>query len=131
MMGIKGKNFVVALKLIIFILTICELFSPLNSVIAAVEPKVEPISSSDVKINVVSDTGQKIKSLTLNMTLEQKVGQMIFYAFRWDSAGKAFTKIDKNIEKMIKDYGFGGMILFSENIQSTAQVTDFIKSILL
>jgi len=71
---------------------------------------------------------EKAEILIKDMTIEQKIGQMLFCEFRWNALGKV-TKIDNNIKKIINDYGIGGVVLFSENIQSTKQVTDFIHSL--
>ena len=64
-----------------------------------------------------------------NMTLEQKVGQMFFCAFRYSQNGGGIVEINSGIEKTIKDCGVGGVILFSENIHSAKQVTDFIQNL--
>ena len=116
------KNSVFLIKFIIFILIICELISPIN-IISAVS-----VSSTETKINLISPE-HRINSLISNMSLEQKVGQMFFYNFRWDSSGNIITKINQNIEAIIKYYNLGGIILFSENIQDAKQVADFIKDL--
>jgi len=124
-MRIKKKRIAILTRLILFMLLICELLSPFYPVSAG----VAPVTNSNIKINIVSSAEQKIKSMVMGMTLEQKVGQMFFHMFRRDSSGNNVTKLDKNMEKIIKDYGFGGFILFTENIQNTKQVTDFIKDL--
>ena len=77
---------------------------------------------------VGSDINQKIETMIKDMTIEQKVGQMIFYAFRWNNRGKV-TKVDDNISQVVKGYGLGGVALFSENIQSKSQVTEYIADL--
>lgn len=64
-----------------------------------------------------------------DMTLEQKIGQMIMPAFRtWtqNGASRDVTELFPGIEKAIKTYGFGGVILFSENCQGTEQTARLV-----
>lgn len=74
-------------------------------------------------------TEQKVDELMKDMTLSQKVGQMIFYAFRRNADGTGVTKMNKFIKDSIDYYGIGGIALFSENIHSTEQVTDYINEL--
>lgn len=64
-----------------------------------------------------------------DMTLEQKIGQMLMPAFRtWTENGvsRDVTKLYPGIEKAVKTYGFGGVILFSENCQGTEQTARLV-----
>ena len=74
-------------------------------------------------------TQQKIEESIKKMTLEQKVGQMFFCAFRRDNDNNGIIKIDDDIKKTIRDYNIGGVVLFSENIQNSEQVTDYIRDL--
>jgi len=78
---------------------------------------------------IILNTEQKIEALIENMTLEQKVGQMFFCAFRQDNAGNDIVEIDENIKNIIKDCGIGGVVLFSENIKDINQVTEYIRDL--
>ena len=108
-------------KIIILVLTAA-------AIIALALPVLTGSAKEAVKTESESDMEKKIELLIKEMTLEQKVGQMFFCAFRWNTAGR-ITKIDSNIEKTIKDYNIGGIVLFSENVQTEKQVTDFINGL--
>ena len=69
-----------------------------------------------------------VEEIIAGMTIEQKVGQMFFAAFRRNATG-GITQINQNITNAINNYNIGGVILFSENIQSPQQVTDYIASL--
>lgn len=63
-----------------------------------------------------------------NMTLEEKVGQMLMPDFRnWE--GENVTEMLPEIEEMVEAYHLGGVILFRENVVTTEQtaklVTDY------
>ena len=72
---------------------------------------------------------QIIEDLIINMTLEEKVGQMFFCAFRQDSTWSDIVGINDEIKHIIKNYNIGGVVLFSENIQSAEQVTNYINDL--
>ena len=99
-------------------------------------PEFPPISTEPVPPSESTPTSEtappsdfSIEWLIQNMTLKQKVGQMFFHAFRQDNNGKHITKINQNIIDIINNYNIGGVILFSENIQSAQQVTDYINAL--
>ena len=60
------------------------------------------------------------------MTLRQKIAQMMMPDFRkWqtesDSGQKNFQVMNDEVAQIIKDYDFGGVILFAENVAQTDQ----------
>ncbi|MDQ0199171.1 glycoside hydrolase family 3 protein [Neobacillus ginsengisoli] len=62
-----------------------------------------------------------------NMSLEEKVGQMLMPDFRtWN--GQNVTEIKPEIEQLVKDYHLGGVILFRENVVTTEQTTKLVNS---
>ena len=58
----------------------------------------------------------------IQLTLEQKVGQMIM-------AGFPSTKQDAHIEKLIREYNIGNIDLFSRNIGSVKELADLLGKI--
>ncbi len=66
-----------------------------------------------------------------NMTLEEKVGQMLMPDFR-TMDGKDVTELTPKIEALVKKYHLGGVILFRENVVTTEQtarlVADYQKT---
>ena len=79
-----------------------------------------------------AETDAKVQAADMvkQMTLEQKLGQMIMPAFRtWTDASGATTNVtavNPQIADAIKEYGFGGIILFAENLAGTRQTTELI-----
>lgn len=59
------------------------------------------------------------------LTLEEKIGQMLMPDFRTYNA-EAVTNMTPEIERIIKDYHLGGVILFSENLVDTEQAVRLI-----
>lgn len=57
----------------------------------------------------------KVSRLLENMTIEEKIGQMIVGGFQ-------STEPDEHIKRMIKDYHMGGVILFDRNMDTPSQV---------
>ena len=70
----------------------------------------------------------KVESLMEEMTLRQKITQMMMVDFRnWDenlndSIGAAdFTEMNDQVKEVIETYHFGAVIYFADNIQKTEQ----------
>ena len=67
--------------------------------------------------------GQAIKQ----MTMEEKVGQMLMPDFRtWK--GKNVTEMNAEIAQLVKDYHLGGVILFRENTVTAEQTTKLVSA---
>ena len=67
-----------------------------------------------------------VDNLMSKMTLRQKIAQMMMPDFRkWqtesDSGQKNFQVMNDEVAQIIKDYDFGGVILFAENVAQTDQ----------
>ncbi|MGM9920973.1 MAG: glycoside hydrolase family 3 N-terminal domain-containing protein [Bhargavaea sp.] len=78
-----------------------------------------------VKVSVIKETGDRynlVDNAISQMTMEEKVGQMLMPDFRnWK--GKNVTEMLPEIERLVKDYHLGGVILFRENVVTTEQTT--------
>ncbi len=61
-----------------------------------------------------------------NMTVEQKVGQLFFCAFRRDDRNIPITVWNENVEKTIQQYHIGGVVLVGENIDTEQQTKQLI-----
>ncbi|MBR6646163.1 MAG: beta-hexosaminidase, partial [Clostridia bacterium] len=71
---------------------------------------------------------EEISALMNNMSLRDKVTQMMMMEFRyWDedtsdnTAQKNFTVMNDQVRKIIEDYNFGAVIYFAQNLVSTEQ----------
>ncbi len=74
----------------------------------------------------VGATTSRVDSLLSNMSLRQKITQMMMVDFRkWKSEGEEeatdFTKMNSEVQKIVEDYDFGSVIFFANNIKETEQ----------
>lgn len=80
------------------------------------------------KVTIIKKKGKKydlVSHALKNMTLEEKIGQMLMPDFRkWN--GQNVTEMLPEIEQLVKDYHLGGVILFRENVVTTAQTTRLV-----
>lgn len=82
------------------------------------EDKTKPVS-------YYQDSGtidEKVSVMLENMTLEEKIGQLMVVGFQSSDP-------DEHIEKMIKDYHVGGVILFDRNMDSPSQVAELTNQL--
>jgi len=71
------------------------------------------------------DQATKIVS---EMTIEEKVGQMLMPDFRnWNSSG--FTVMNDEVKGVIEKYHLGGVILFAENVKGTEQTARLVDGL--
>lgn len=63
-----------------------------------------------------------IKKVISNMTLEEKIGQLLII-------GIEDTEVDDHVRKMIEEYKVGGFILFKHNISNADQATELLNSL--
>lgn len=70
-----------------------------------------------------TDTKGRIIEKTIeNMTLDEKIGQMIL-------AGFDGTEVNEELNELIQDNKVGGVILFKRNIETSFQAKELIKSV--
>ena len=87
----------------------------------------------------VKAASSRVETLLSNMTLRQKITQMMMVDFRyWDEdlsngaqsgAGYEFTKMNSQVQKVVEDYDFGSIIYFAQNIQETEQSYQLSKDL--
>jgi beta-N-acetylhexosaminidase len=66
-----------------------------------------------------------VDGLLRSMTLEEKIGQMLFPAFRTEE-GRAVTEITLQVSQALRQYHVGGVILFRENLVTADQTIRLI-----
>lgn len=82
-------------------------------------------------VSLMSDdeNAKKATEIVSKMTLEQKIAQMLMPSFRyWKTGDKigGVPELNDAIRNCIKEHGFGGIIVFAENIQGTEQTVRLI-----
>ncbi|MDK0905774.1 glycoside hydrolase family 3 N-terminal domain-containing protein [Clostridium perfringens] len=83
---------------------------------------------------MATDSYSKAKEIVSNMTLEEKLGQMIMPDFRmWQEEGTKepsdLTEINSEVAEVIDKYDLGGVILFAENVKEISQTTTLIHDL--
>lgn len=82
----------------------------------------------------VGATTSRVDSLLSNMSLRQKITQMMMVDFRqWKTADEEaksdFTKMNSEVQKIVEDYDFGSVIFFANNIKETEQSFDLTMNL--
>nr|WP_230500992.1 glycoside hydrolase family 3 N-terminal domain-containing protein [Sutcliffiella rhizosphaerae] len=94
----------------------------------AVDYKKEKGKKPSSVPSIVKEKGKRYELIShaiQNMTLEEKIGQMLMPDFRnWN--GQNVTEMLPEIERLVKDYHLGGVILFRENVVTTEQTTRLV-----
>ncbi|MFZ5985833.1 MAG: glycoside hydrolase family 3 protein [Bacillota bacterium] len=86
--------------------------------------------TTDKELKSMEDKSSDIIAALINtMTLEEKVGQLFIAAFRKNIDGKPVHFLDGNTKSKIEKYHLGGVILFSENIDTIPQTTKLINDL--
>ncbi|WP_164828461.1 glycoside hydrolase family 3 protein, partial [Streptococcus sp. DD11] len=80
------------------------------------------------------EISEKVRSLLSEMTIRQKITQMLMPDFRkWQQSGEAgqtdMTELNKEVAEAIDKYDFGGVILFAENVKGTAQTLSLTQAL--
>ncbi|MDR2899474.1 MAG: glycoside hydrolase family 3 protein [Clostridiales bacterium] len=81
--------------------------------------KPEPVESEEIQLSPAEE-------ILRHMTLKEKVGQLFITAYRKNEDGSGITGLNDESAKAIKDYHIGGVVLFSENIQTILQTQSYI-----
>lgn len=84
---------------------------------------------ASMAVSGVGATTSRVDSLLSNMSLRQKITQMMMVDFRqWKTADEEaksdFTKMNSEVQKIVEDYDFGSVIFFANNIKETEQSFD-------
>ncbi len=80
----------------------------------------------------ITDSDKRCEKILGEMTTEQKIGQMIVAAVRskpegiGDEGNTDVTELTDTIRESIEDCGYGGIILFNNNFETTSSVTTLI-----
>ncbi len=70
-----------------------------------------------------------IENIIANMSLREKICQMIIIKPEGLSGTKKVTETTSTIKNKLKSYPVGGVVFFSQNIISRKQISDFIKGV--
>lgn len=96
-----------------------------TTTIVLVENAVEV--SRDEEKNSTDEKASYIEEYIRNMTIEEKVGQVLMPDFRYDAKNRPLTILDENTRNKISNYHLGGVIFFSQNIDTIEQTQRLIE----
>lgn len=84
--------------------------------------------SSETADSSKSDKDKVIENIMKDMTLEEKIGQMMMADFRKDDEGYNLDEyLTSGVAAKISDYHLGGIILFSENLSTKSAAKNLIS----
>ncbi len=78
-------------------------------------------------INNKDEDDDEIQKILESMTLEEKVGQVFIIAFRKNEKNRPLRVLDEKTKHQLEKYHLGGVILFSENIDTIPQTEKLIN----
>ena len=113
----RFRRFYLILMLLLFLLNGCG-----NKQFGKAYVEDQSHSEVDNKETENVKKRDQIKEKIDNMTLDEKIGQLII-------AGFDGIALDDNAKSLIKDDKIGGIILFSENVESVPQLVNLTNSI--
>lgn len=74
------------------------------------------------------DIDKHVNGIIANMTIEQKLAQMMIIAIRYEpDTSKGITKLTKAYKKLLKKYDFGGLIMYANNMTDINQTVTMIR----
>lgn len=93
------------------------------------EPSTEPVTEIEMPTEPPAPEKTVPEKMLENMTLKQKVCQMFITTPEQLSGWDVVTLYDELVEEGFKNYPIGGMIMFSENLETTEQTSQMIADI--
>lgn len=95
------------------------------------KPEKEVVKEDTSTKSIAKD--KKIEDKIADMTLDEKIGQMLMLEFRqWEDENgelKEVTELNDDIKNAIIKYKVGGVILFAENVHDTEQTAKLTHNI--
>ncbi len=74
------------------------------------------------------DIDKQVNGIIANMTIEQKLAQMMIIAIRYEpDTSKGITNLTKAYKKLLKKYDFGGLIMYANNMTDINQTVTMIR----
>ncbi len=87
------------------------------------------VLSSLTFVPAKAETIDRVEEILSNMTLDQKLNQMMMVDFRkWQAEGESsqtdFTVMNDEVREIVEKYNFGSIIYFANNSKETKQIFD-------
>ena len=75
-----------------------------------------------------ADIEKQVNDIIANMTIEQKLAQMMIIAIRYEpDTSRGITKLTKAYKKLLKKYDFGGLLMYANNMTDINQTVTMIR----
>lgn len=111
----RGTNQMRINKKLPFLLAMLLLLAGCGQVQNTEQSQAEPMQQ------VVDEKTETIEGILSDLSIEEKVGQMLMMDFRKNPDDTGMTVLSEDVKKQIKQYHLGGVILFAENLDTAAQ----------
>ena len=121
---IKSLLLLITALLCVFVMTSCGQNDKTKNANSYAEIETEQQAE---ETDPTTDKDQRIVEIMADMSLEEKIGQMMMADFRFDDNGNPVTSINDSIASDISEYHLGGVILFSENMSDYDTTKQFIS----
>ncbi|MCL2462064.1 MAG: glycoside hydrolase family 3 protein [Defluviitaleaceae bacterium] len=100
-----------------------------SSTTVPTETPATSATSSPTPSPTTSPTPSPAEQLLASMTLDDKISQLFFLAFRQDANGANITEVNGEIRGVLENHAIGGVILFSENIETKEQTQKYVSGL--
>lgn len=114
---------------IIYVLFVILLFSCRTTTNNDLDNTEGDPKEPETPVVYVPTDDEKIRDIINNMTLEEKIGQLFIFEIRNNLDGSPRVKVDDNLVTFLKKYKPGGIILFSQNVESNRQVEQLVQDL--
>lgn len=141
-----SKSMKVLLSLIVVmsvLISLCAIVIVRNMNAAEAYIEIEEVNTGEPLEILVQDDGEdaetsedgsvseeqlaSIENYVDSMSTDEKIGQLFMMHFRTDADGNNIEIMSDEIAEQISEYHLGGVILFSENIDTAEQTTQLIE----
>ncbi len=123
------KKIILSLIIIISVISLSACIQKEDKQSNQVLPYEEEPAKHYVEEPIVIDINEQIDQYIKQMSVEEKIGQLLMPAFRNFNYPDSVEVLTESIEKVITDYKVGGVILFKENIITKEQTQTLIHDL--
>lgn len=135
-MNVKRKKNIFFLSLVLFLLFLLALIiffhqnqkqkEVSSSIVKEIQPEISEIEQSE--LSEAEKTEQKVQKILNEMTLEEKIGQLFFITPEKLTGIGVAIQAGETTKQMLEQYPIGGLIYFSQNIETPNQITSMIEN---
>ena len=96
----------------------------------AAEPQAAPAEDQAAAPQAAQAPAGSVESIVANMTLDEKISQMIIPAIRsWDGVNVTDLSANPELAQALRAHQYGGIILFGQNVSDTEQTARLVSDL--